>query len=389
MTQLHDLFASLSREPDVNAPNLQASDATDELLLRECAEVLASQGTISAEQIVTLGDRYGALTLGAAVKLDASGVRAVSDSLIAERALARNATALGLTDRYTSMHASADAFSGAHIVLMQLPKSLAELDELARMIARNAHPDVVLIAGGRLKHMTRSMNEVLSRHFAEVRAGLAWRKSRLLVARGPLKGTQHSEHDASVRWGDDPDLSFRLAAHPATFGGPTLDHGSRLMLVALSSRQELNPQANAPKRVVDVGCGNGVLATWSALMWPGAEIIAADESWSAVQSTKLTAEAARVADRVRVQHADGCEQVDSGWADLVLLNPPFHRGSTVHTGVAHRLIEGTARALTTGGELWVVFNSHLGYRPVIEREIGTTQQVARNSSFTVLCATKR
>ncbi|MFT4231703.1 MAG: methyltransferase, partial [Leucobacter sp.] len=89
---------------------------------------------------------------------------------------------------------------------------------------------------------------------------------------------------------------------------------------------------------------------------------------------------------LRVHRADALEAVPDGWAELILLNPPFHTGSTVHAGVAHRLIRACRRALAPGGELRIVFNSHLRYRPLVEREIGATRQLARDRTFTVLSA---
>ena len=48
-------------------------------------------------------------------------------------------------------------------------------------------------------------------------------------------------------------------------------------------------------------------------------------------------------------------------ADLVLLNPPFHLGASVHAGAGIKLFEAAGRVLAPGGELWTVFNRHLQY----------------------------
>lgn len=97
----------------------------------------------------------------------------------------------------------------------------------------------------------------------------------MLTARSPLAaerlGDPRFEHAA------DADLPFELFAHSATFGGATLDHGSRLLLRTLREQ----PPA-APARIADIGCGNGVLAVSAALAWPDAEVIASDQSEAAV-----------------------------------------------------------------------------------------------------------
>ena len=376
--------ARLSRKPDLEAPELLAYDAADELLLQTAAAEIRALGP---GELVVIGDRHGALALGAAALLGARGIRVYQDPLLGERALARNAERLGLASE-VSWHAldggteSGGLLEGARVVLMQLPRGLDALDDIAAAVARSADPAVRVFAGGRVKHMTRAMNDVLGRHFSSVSAGLGRRKSRVLTASGPLPSTSAP----FPRWGADPDLPFRVAAFGATFGGATLDHGSRLLLAGLDGPAGV---AAGARRIVDLGCGNGVLAVSAALARPAATVIATDQSAAAVAATRLTAEAAGVADRVEVHRADALEAVEDDWAELILLNPPFHTGATVHTGVAHRLIRACSRALAPGGELRLVFNSHLRYRPLVEREIGPVREIARDRTFTVLAATAR
>jgi 16S rRNA (guanine1207-N2)-methyltransferase len=112
-------------------------------------------------------------------------------------------------------------------------------------------------------------------------------------------------------------------------------------------------------------------------------VTATDRSAAAAASARLTAEANDVADRVRVTQADGLEQLPDASERLVVLNPPFHSDAAVHTGIAAHLFADAARVLEPGGELWCVWNSHLRYRPLLERVVGETRQVARNTKFTV------
>ena len=383
--RLEEFCSTLSREPDFDAPELRAYDTADLLILTTAAGRL---GDAEPGTVVTIGDRHGALTLGAAAVLGAADVRAYQDPLLSERALAANASRLGLSGSYANAPLGEELLAGAKTVLVQLPRGLDALEEIAWKIARYAHPDVRVFAGGRVKHMTRAQNEVFARFFGEVSAGLGWRKSRVLQAASKSLALPQQEAPFP-KWGNDRELAFGLAAFGATFGGTKLDHGSRLLLGTLSDEGNTGWHATHRDRVFDLGCGSGVLAVSAALALPAAEVIASDQSDAAVRSTALTADAAGVGERVAVYRADGAEAVADGWADLVLLNPPFHTGATVHAGVAHRLIRDCARVLKPGGELRIVFNSHLAYRPLLEQVIGPAKQLARDATFTVLAVTKR
>ena len=58
--------------------------------------------------------------------------------MLAERALARNAEQLGLSDSYANTTLGDELLSGAETVLLQLPRGLEALEEIAWKIARYA-----------------------------------------------------------------------------------------------------------------------------------------------------------------------------------------------------------------------------------------------------------
>ena len=224
------VFATLRRWPDVEAPNLFAVDASDRLILDEAESQLAD---LQPGELVVMGDNYGALTLGAAALAGCRGIRVFQDSLVSELALASNAG--DLVDRYESHTLNGSLLSGARVVLMQLPRSLAELDEWAQAIARHAAPDVTVIAGGRLKHMTLAMNDVLARSFNEVNAGRARQKSRTLTALGIRHDNDGQRYPTTsvLREPELPVDELTVSAHGGAFAGATLDIGTRFLLTFL------------------------------------------------------------------------------------------------------------------------------------------------------------
>jgi 16S rRNA (guanine1207-N2)-methyltransferase len=368
------IFATLRRWPDLEAPNLFAVDASDRLILDEAQTLV---GDLQAGELVVMGDNYGALTLGAAALAGCRGIRVFQDSLVSELALASNAGELA--DSYESHTLNGALLSGARLVLMQLPRSLAELDEWAQAIALHAAPDVTVIAGGRIKHMTLAMNEVLARSFHEVNAGRARQKSRTLTALGIRHEDAEQRYPATsiLREPELPIDELTVSAHGGAFAGAALDIGTRFLLTFLP---EMKTDAAS---AIDLGSGTGVLATSLALARPGLNVIAIDQSIAAVASTRETADANGVGARVEAAREDALTERSSASADLIVCNPPFHTGATVHAGVALRMLADARRVLKPGGELWVVFNTHLGYRDYLSRTVGPTRQAGRNSKFTV------
>ena len=374
---LGQVLGSLRRRPDVEAANLQAWDATDSLLLDAASGLLTPDSTVAV-----IGDNYGALTLG----LLAGGagpvpaeVRVHQDLVTGERALRNNAAALGIAAGFTQLPLGAELLSGADLVLLQLPRTLAELEEISDAVARHAPAGAVLLAGGRVKHMSLGMNAVLGKYFGTVQPQLARQKSRLLIASDPLRaeGTPPypvTEHNA--------ELDLDICAHGAVFAGTRLDIGTRFLLTFL-------PEIPAAARAVDLGCGTGILAAMYARRNPGAEVLATDRSAAAVASAGATARANGLAASITAVQDDAMSTLPAGSADLILLNPPFHLGSSVHAGAGLKLFEAAGRVLAPGGQLWTVFNSHLRYMPALERLVGPTTVKGRNPKFTVTASVRR
>lgn len=369
-------FGRLSRFPDVESPDLVAVDATDRLVLDTAADrlVLAETG-----EVVVLGDRHGAMALGAWGLHGARGVRVHQDALLGERAGLRNAVAAGAEDEVSWLPLGAELLRGARVVLVQLPRALAELDEWAAAIVRHAAPDVTVVAGGRIKHMSLGMNDVLRRYFDRVDVGHARQKSRVLVATGarPVSGSEPGPPvPVEVPAVEVPGGSVRVVALGGVFAGTSLDIGTRALLAHLDSYPDATD-------VIDLGCGSGIIASAVALARPAARVTGIDQSAAAVTSTLATAQANRVADRVAAVREDGLAERPHRSADLILCNPPFHTGAIISERLAARMLRDPRRVLRPGGEVWTVYNSALRYRLMLEKLIGPTEEMSRSSKFTV------
>jgi len=294
------------------------------------------------------------------------------DGLPAERAVAAHAESAGLS-MASAAGLDAELLTDVDLVALHLPQSLAALDEIAESIARHAAPGVRLVAGARTKHMTPAMNKVLRRHFASVRGSLGARKCRALLAEGPRAVDGASSYPLR-QW--DEDLQLSVCAHGGAFAGSSIDLGTRFLIGCFDRLPA------TARHIVDLGCGTGVLAVAAARRRPEAEVLAVDDSRSAVRSAIATAEANGLADRIQVDRRDGLEGLPDQSLDLVVCNPPFHRGPAKDSAAAYAMFADAGRALRPGGELWVVYNSHLPYRTELRR-IGPTEVIAQDPRFTV------
>ena len=166
------------------------------------------------------------------------------------------------------------------------------------------------------------------------------------------------------------------------FCADRLDIGTRFFLRHL-------PGTHGTRRVVDLGCGNGIVGTAVALANPRAEVLFTDESFQAVASAEATYKANGVPGHGEFRVGDALAGVADGSVDVVLNNPPFHSHQATTDATAWRMFSGARRALRPGGELWVIGNRHLGYHVKLKRLFGNCELVAGDRKFVVLKAVRR
>ena len=346
-------------------------DAADRLILDHAREYLEQTTAVTV-----LGEPVTELALALEGRRD---VRVHQDLLRDERELTDRCTRLG-HQNVTAHPLDRSLVEGAELVLLRLPKGLDRLRDLAGLIAAHADPGVVVVAGGRIKHMTPAMNDVLGGFFGRVDVTHARQKSRALIATGPRDGRDpvpHSRVHALPGVGD-----VTVCALGGVFAGTGVDIGTRFLLENLEEHLD-------GEGIVDLACGSGLVATVLALQHPDRTIIACDQSAAAVTSAVATAEANGVRNRVDVRRDDALSLLEDDSVSFIALNPPFHEGSSVDEQIAPRLFADAARVLRPGGELWTVWNSHLDHRPHLDRLVGSTRQVARNAKFTVTSSRAR
>ena len=269
-------------------------------------------------------------------------------------------------------------------------KNYGLLREIVRQTGGWVAPDGLVLVAGPKKGGAEVAAKALRDVFERVDL-LAYRKGeRIFRARGliaPTDGeTTADTHGADEATVDEPLLTtvrgrdLQLIQDRRIFAGGRLDPATRL----LAETFEVSPAAS----VLDLGCGNGVLGILAARLEPSSHSYLVDSDPIAVEVARRTAALNGVAN-VSAHLSDVLAALPDVTFDVVLMNPPFHRGRIQDTSLAERFIAEASRALRAGGSIYVVCNRFLRYEPTLERLVGPVQEVAGASRYKVLLARRR
>ena len=167
--------------------------------------------------------------------------------------------------------------------------------------------------------------------------------------------------------------NLAVTTSSGVFSGDGLDHATAVLL------DHLDPEAPAPARVLDLGCGWGPIALALGLTWPTSDLWAVDVNDRALALT--TANAARYGIAAHVARPDdvGADlQFDAIWS-----NPPIRIGKAA----LHELLLTWLPRLTPDGTAHLVVGKNLGadslQRWLIEGG-WPTERVASTRGFRVL-----
>jgi 16S rRNA (guanine1207-N2)-methyltransferase len=363
---------------DRNPPDefLQAWDAADEYLLGQVDELVIP---LRHRSILVVNDSFGALT----VALADYAPLMMSDSYLAQQGLINNLDINGFAR-------DAAGFSNGieipqlefDLVLIKIPKTLALLEHQLYSLRGRFRTGSRIIAAGMTRSIHKSTLKLFEHILGPTTTSLAWKKARLIfIARDEsMKPGPNPDPDRFVI---EADREYSIVNHANVFSRGRLDDGTRLLI-------ENMPVSTRYQRIVDLGCGNGLLGLIAASLNAQASLLFSDESYLAVACAQENFIAAFGADRDADFKVTDCLQgIADDSADLVLNNPPFHQQNTVGDAIAWKMFIEARRVLKAQGELWVVGNRHLAYHARLKKLFGACEVIASNRKFVVLKAVKQ
>ena len=364
----------LERIPLIRNDTLRAWDAADELLLNQLNE---QDVPLANSKILLVNDNFAAL----ACALQGYDIQSWSDSYIAHLALLHNFKLNGFTDsvKPIAVPSTKKPQGDIDIVLLKVPKTLALLEEQLKQLRPRLKPDSLIIAGAMIKHLPGSAIQLFEDILGSTHTSLAKKKARLIFSQlDTNKKIAASTYPYSYF---EKDIQLQLSNHANVFSKEKLDIGARFMLQQFK-------QLPAACKVIDLGCGNGVLGILAQRQLPEAQVHFVDESYMAIASAQTNYQVAHPEKMAFFHTSDSLNQAQIESPDLIICNPPFHQQHTIGDQIAWAMLKQGYSALVKGGTFWLVGNRHMAYHVKMKKLFGNCTTVASDKKFVVLSSIK-
>lgn len=165
---------------------------------------------------------------------------------------------------------------------------------------------------------------------------------------------------------------------PGVFSANRLDKGTEVLLNVLPTLKG---------SVLEFGGGSGVLTTLVAKQPTVSKVIACEIDLLAVHSSKETLKLNSVASKADTIWSNGLKMIPAEKFDVVITNPPFHKGISTSYNASETLFAEASKWLKPGGQLIWVANEFLSYQSIIEAHFSSIKILAHEKGFKVFQAT--
>jgi len=357
--------------------------------MRPWSEVEASELLLARHAVVAKRDRvlvwpagHGGLAILAARQADPERVTACDVHWVAARVCEANLARYQLPTVPVRCDLPQKSDEPYDVILMTLPKGRAT----QRLYAALAHE--LLRPGGRL-YVAGANAAGAKSAFREI--GILFDTKGILGYKGGhraavfVRRTDQELQGAFAESGIAPgtwrtfeweaaERRHRARTTPGVFSWEHLDPGTALLLETVDIPDDA--------RVLDLGCGWGAIGVHAALQAHAGNVTLVDVSALAVRSAEETLRANDI-ENARVVLGDGARAAAPGPYDLVLSNPPFHRGHGVDRELAETLVSEAAGLLAPGGRVVIVANRFLRYERALEAYLDQVRSLARDNRYHV------
>ena len=255
-------------------------------------------------------------------------------------------------------------------LLLFMPKAKSEAQYWLANLLPHLLPGAQILLAGENRGGINSAPKLLAAYCSQCHKLDSARRCSLIGGQldtepAPFVASQWQSH-YQLTLGDE---TLRVVALPGVFSADGLDDGTRLLL------ENLPPLTG---RVLDLGCGAGVIGAMLCKLSPELQVEMCDINALALESARLTLQANGLT--ASVYPSDMLLSVPPG-VNHIVTNPPFHAGLNTHYAATEQMILAAPAKLAKKGSLLLVANSFLQYQPFMERAFGTCPVIAENRKF--------
>ena len=255
-------------------------------------------------------------------------------------------------------------------LLLLMPKAKAEAEYLLAACLPLLAPGAPVFIAGDNKGGVKAAPKLLAPYCDHVNKLDSARRASLYQAGLSRPASPLKSSDWVIRY-PLAEEQLTICTLPGVFSAGHLDAGTQLLL---------NETTRLSGRVLDFGCGAGVIGTSLLKRHPDIELELIDINALALEASRLTL--AENGLQAKVYPSDGLNEVQ-GHFDCIISNPPFHAGLKTFYSTTETLLREAKRYLRPGGSLWLVANAFLPYAELIEQSFGHCETIAANGRFKI------
>jgi len=261
------------------------------------------------------------------------------------------------------------------LVVIAFPKSKAELNFTLAMIAHCINETTKILLVGEKKGGIQSAPKLTKDLFANCQKIDAARHCLLFA--GHFNAETLAKDFDLQKWFKKYQITvdgieLTIASLPGVFSQQKLDVGTALLLNNLTREMT--------GKVLDFGCGAGVISCFIGKKYPDTSLSLLDVSALAITSAQESLALNELSGRVFASNS--LSEVNEKY-NHVVSNPPFHQGVKTNYQASEDFLAGINKQLKPQGDITIVANSFLRYQPIMLQHIGKTQVITKEQGFTI------